>query len=131
MEGDARKVGDDDIAGYFVKAAFVNQVLNVAEGLGFRLAEVFPEALVLDKNNAGPEQIDVAVLTGDFLDRLFEAGNGAAADSEHVEEFVPEGLLLAALASDAGPLFREGDSAVADFIPGKWHGRMIAKSNPV
>jgi len=48
VEGDAGEVGDDDIARGFLGAAFVEQILEVLEGLGLGLAEVLAEALVLD-----------------------------------------------------------------------------------
>jgi len=103
VERDARKVGDDDVSGNFVDAAFARKVLNVAKGLRFGLAEVFAEAFVLDENNFGPEQIDVAVVAGDSLYRFFEARDDAAADAEDVEEFIPEGLLFCLFAFDACP----------------------------
>ena len=64
------------------------------EGLRLGLAEVFAETFVFDQQHAGPEQVNVAVVAGDFLDRLFKAGDHAAADAEDLEEFVPESLLF-------------------------------------
>lgn len=105
MERDAGKIGDDDVSGDFVDAAFTREVLNVTEGLRFRLAEVLAEAFMLDKNNFGPEQIDVAVFARDFLYGFLEDRNGAAADAKDIEEFVPESLLFGAFAGGACPFF--------------------------
>jgi len=53
-------------------------------------------------------------------------------DAEHIEELVPEGLFLGSLAPCAGPIVRELNGAVADFVPGKRHGRVLpAQGAPV
>ena len=117
MEGDAGEVRDDHITRGILGAAFVEQVLDVLKGLGLGFAEVLAEALVLDQQRAFPEQVNVAVLPGDALDRLFKAGHQPALDAEHVEELVPEGLFLGGLAPRAGPVMGELDGAVADFVP--------------
>jgi hypothetical protein len=49
---------------------------------------------VFDQQHAFPQQIDVAVAAIDLLDPFFEVGDAAAADAEHLEETVPEGLRL-------------------------------------
>jgi len=49
---------------------------------------------MLDKNNFGPEKIDVAVVAGDSLYRFLEAGYGAAVNAEDVEEVIPKCLLF-------------------------------------
>ena len=128
VERDAGKIGDDDVARDFVAAAFAREVLNVAEGLRFGLAEVFATALVFDENDAAPEEVDVAVVAGDSLYRFLEAGDGAARDAENIEKFVPEGLLFGLFALDSGPFLGEGDGAVANFVPRKRHGKgMLAE----
>ena len=65
VQGDAGEVGDDDVAGNFICAAFAREVLDVAERLRLGLAEVFAEALVFDEHDARPEKINVAVVAGD------------------------------------------------------------------
>jgi hypothetical protein len=101
--GDVGKVGNDDVAGNFICAAFTREVSDITERLRLGLAEILAEALVLDEHDTGPEQINVAVVAGDFLDRFFKTRYDAAADAEDVEEFVPEGLLFSSFALDACP----------------------------
>lgn len=128
MKRDTGKVGNDNVAGNFLGAAFPGEVLNVTESLRFRFAEVFAKSLVLDEHDARPEQVDVTVFAGDSLYRLFKAGDGAPLDAEDVKKFIPESLFLGSFALDARPFLREGDSAMADFVPGQGHGCMIAKT---
>ena len=117
VEGDAGEVRDNYVTRGVLGAAFVEQVLEVLKGLGLGLAEVLSEALVLDQQRGFPEQVNVAVLPRDALDWLLEAGHQPALDAEHVEELVPEGLFLGSLAPRAGPVMRELNGAVADFVP--------------
>ena len=63
VRGDAGKVGNDDVIG----ASFAREVSKVAERLRLRLAQVLAETLVLHEHDAGPEQINVAVVAGEFL----------------------------------------------------------------
>jgi hypothetical protein len=42
---------------------------------------------------------------------------GTEVSTEHIEELVPEALFLGGLAPSAGPVMRELNGAVADFIP--------------
>ena len=81
---------------------------------------------MLNEHDAGPEQINITVVTRDFLNRLFKARYDATANTEDIEEFVPERLLLCLLALDACPFLGKGDRAVPDFVPGKRHRSMIA-----
>src|SRR6185437_8538661 len=127
IEGDAGEVGNDDVARSIVHAPVSGEVLDIFEGLRLSLSEVLAEALVFNEQDAGPEKIDKTVLTGNFPDRFFKARDNATADTEDVEEFVPEGLLFGAFAFDAGPFLRKGNRTMADFVPGKRHRRMIAK----
>src|SRR5260370_6039681 len=103
VQGDAGKVGNDHVAGNFIFAALARKVLDVTERLRLRLAQVLAKALVLDEHDAGPEQVNVAVLAGDLLYRLFKASYRAAADTENIEELVPERLLFGLFARDARP----------------------------
>ena len=123
VQGDAGKVGDDDVAGD-VASAFViaGEVLDVAEGLGARFAEVFAEAFVFDDEDARPEEVDVAVVAGDFFDGILEAGDGASANAEDLEELVPKALGLGFFASFGGPFAGELNCVMADFVPANGHG---------
>jgi len=77
---------------------------------------------VFDQQHARPEKVNVTVGAGDFLHRLFKAGHHAALDAKDLEELVPEGLLLGALAPDASPFAGELDRVVPDFVPTDRHG---------
>ena len=103
MERDAGEVGNDDVAGDFVVAAFIDKCLDVIESLGLSTAEVLPGALVLHEQDAFPKQINCAVVPGEFFDGFFKARDGTAAHAEDVKEFVPEGLLLGCFTCDARP----------------------------
>ena len=64
-----------------------------------------------------PEQINEAPIAGELFHRLFEGGDGAAADAEDVEELVPEGLALGGFAGFAFPFPGKSDGAVANLVP--------------
>jgi hypothetical protein len=61
---------------------------------------------------------------------LFSRYN-ATADTEDIEELVPESLFFRSFAFDARPFLRKGDRTMADFIPRKRHRKTIAKARPV
>jgi hypothetical protein len=67
---------------------------------------------VFDEKYAFPESIDAAApgkhAGARELHLLFEDGDSAALDSEHVKEIVPEALRLRALGRLALPLAGEG-----------------------
>lgn len=129
VQGDSFKVGNDDVSGDFPGAAFAGQILDVAECLRFGFPEIRSGTLMLNKNNTPPEQVDEAILSGDFPDGFLEAGDYPAADAEYVEELVPERLFFGGFALFAGPLAGEPDRVVADFVPGQcWHVRENAGS---
>ena len=54
--------------------------------------------------------------------RLLEAGDGAAAFAEDVEELVPKRLRIAALAGGVAEVAAKGDGALADLVPTQGHG---------
>lgn len=119
---DPSDIRDDDVARDFGVAAFVGEVLNVFERLGFGFAEVLAETFVFDDDFAAPEAINVAVTAGDAFDRFLEGGNQPAFDAEDLKEFVPESLFLGALAFRALPFAGELDGVVANFVPRNRHG---------
>ena len=123
MQGNPREIGNDDVARDFVAPVVsLAKLADVVERLRFGFAEVFAERLVFDQQDARPEKVNVAVVAGDFLHRLFKAGDDAAFDAEDLKEFVPEGLFFGALAFDARPFAGELDRVVADFVPRDRHG---------
>ena len=72
---------------------------------------------MFDEQDARPEKINAPVVAGNFLYRLFKAGDDAAFDAEDLKEFVPEGLFFGALAFDASPFAGKLDRVLADLIP--------------
>ena len=130
VDGDAGEVGEDDVAGDFLLATLADEIADVAEGLGLRLAEVATEALVFDQQDAGPEEVDEAAVAGDLLDRLLKAGHELATQAEDLEELVPEGLLVGGLPRGARPFAGEADGVLADFVPTDGHGRGKADESP-
>ncbi|MFZ0828473.1 MAG: hypothetical protein WAO02_13720 [Verrucomicrobiia bacterium] len=123
MQGDAREIGDDDVARDFRVPAFVGEVLDVIECLRLRLAKVFAKTFVFDQQHAAPQQVNETVGSRNTFGRFFKAGDDAPFDAEDLKEFVPEGLFLGALAGCALPFAGELDSVVTDFVPTDRHGR--------
>ena len=128
MKCDACEIGNDDVTRNFVEPAFVDKPLDVVESLRLRSSKVFTEALVFDEENAGPKEINRAVVAGDFLNTFLEMRNEAALKPERLEEFVPERLFFSGFTLFARPAIGKLNRAMADFVPRKWHGRIIAKS---
>src|SRR6185437_14112958 len=94
MQGDAGEIRDDYIARNFIFAAFAREVMDVTKCLRLGPAKVFSKTLVLDEQDARPEEVNVTILAGKIFYRLFKAGDNATANSEHVEEFIPVSLLF-------------------------------------
>lgn len=110
-------------SGIFPVPPFAGQVLKVAKGLGFGLAQILAKGFVLDQHNARPEQVNQAVCAGDPFDRHLKAGDGPAGDAKDLKELVPERPLFRALAFGTRPVPRKPDRVVADFIPRNRHDR--------
>jgi len=90
------KIGDDDVTRDFVPAVRVaDEIADISECLGLRLAEVFATGFVFDEQHARPEEVNAPVVAGDFLYGFLEAGDDAAFDTEDLEKLVPEGLFSA------------------------------------
>ena len=74
-----------------------------------------PRELFLPESKAALAYLDLDV-------PVTEAGNDTPLDAKDLEEFVPKGLFLRALAFDASPIAGKLDRVVADFVPGNRHG---------
>lgn len=94
-----------------------------ANDLGVCFGEVFAAGFVFADASAGPEDVDAVGGAGEGFDGFFEGGDGAAGLAEDLEELVPEGVGLGVFFGGGGPVAREGDGALADFVPREWHGR--------
>jgi hypothetical protein len=93
-----------------------------SDGGAQRIAEVLAKRLVLDEKHPRPEKVNITVIAGDFLHRLFKAGNDAPFETEYLKEFIPEGLFFGALPFDASPFAGKLYRVMADFVPRNWHG---------
>ena len=125
VDGEGGEVGGDDVAGGFVFAAVVDEVGDVADGLGVGAVEVLAAGFVFADESARPEDVDAVGGAGEGLDGFLEGGDGAAGLAEDLEELVPEGLGFGAFAGGVGgvgPVAGEGDGALADLVPGEGHG---------
>ena len=117
VERDPIEVGENDIARQVVTAVISGEVLNVRERLRLRLVEAPAEALVFGEHHAAPEKVDVAILSVDLSDGLFERGQKTPPNTENGEELVPERLGFRLLARLFRPLAGEVDGVLPDFIP--------------
>jgi hypothetical protein len=77
---------------------------------------------VLDQYLARPEQVNVAVIAGNVLDRFLKAGYSTERDTEDFEELVPKDLLISLFPCGAHPFFGKGDGPVANLVPRQRHG---------
>lgn len=125
VDGYFLKVGDDEPAGKFLVAALVNEAADVVHALGMRFAEVLADRFVLDEAGAGPEEVNVAPVAGEFFYRFFERSEGATFFAENFEKIVPVSLALAGLRSVIGVIAGKGDGAAFDFIPTERHEVML------
>jgi hypothetical protein len=82
---------------------------------------------VFHEHDAGPEQINEAVLAGNSLYRFFKRRHDATADTKDVEKLIPESLFFSLFALDALPLFRKSNCEMSDFVPRERHGWILAK----
>jgi len=81
-----------------VVAVFAGEGLDVVHGLGLGSGEVAASGFVFGDEAAFPKKVDEVIAAGEVAEGFFEAGDGAAAEAETFEEFVPEGLGFSAFA---------------------------------
>jgi len=104
------------------------QRVEVRTGLIAGGDEIAPGALLLDQQDAGPEQVDEAGRVVEALDVFLVAGDGAPPNAEDVEELVVEALGLALLVGGVSSLAREVGGARPDLVPRKPHRRRQYRS---
>ena len=76
---------------------------------------------MFDDEDAGPKEVDVAVVAANLFHRLFETGDGAASNAEDLEELVPEAFGLGFFARLGGPFAGKLDGVVANLVPANRH----------
>ena len=107
------EVAHEDVA----RAVALGHRVEIFPGLPVRLAEITPGALLLDDQDARPEQVDEARAVVQLADMLLVARHRPAAHVEHLEELVVEALRLALLVRGVPPLLGEGRRADPHFVP--------------
>ena len=112
------EIADEDVAGALV----FGQGVEILPGLPVGLAEIATGALLLDDQDAGPEEIDEAGAVVELGDVVLVAGDRAPPDAEHPEEVVVEALRLAGLVLGLAPFAGEFGGPDADLVPGQAHG---------
>ena len=116
------EIADETLA----RAFAFGQGEDVAGGLNGGADEVSAEGFLLDQDDAGPEQINETLRAGEFLDGLFVDRHIAAADAEHGEEGVPEGVGIAAFIAVTGVIGGKHGGAGAQIVEGKAHAPVVA-----
>src|SRR5208282_4499006 len=78
--------------------------------------------LLLDQEDAFPEEVYEAAAVPQELYRLFVCGYSTSTDAEYLEKLIVESLSFALLVFGVLPVFGESGSASAYFIPAFVHG---------
>jgi hypothetical protein len=117
VQAKAGEVRDQHVA----RQVAVLEAGEVVAGLAVGADQVLAARLVLDQEDALPQQVDEPAGAVLAPDRHFEAGDPAPVHAEHVEERVPEGLGLGAFGRLALPLLGERDRPRLDLIPAQRH----------
>ena len=111
------EVAHEDVARKFV----LFESGKIVEGLLLGTSKVPARALLLHEQHTLPKQVDEAALVAEPIDRLLEAGDAAAGDAEHLEEFVVKGLALTPLVAGVLPFFGKTRGVCFDLVPAKAH----------
>ena len=110
------------------RPVLLGQGVEVFPGLTIGEGEIASGTLMLDDQDAGPEQINVTVRVVEPLYVLLVARDGSAPDPEYLEEVVIEALRLALLVGRVSPLLGEGGGAGANLVPRQAH-QIVASLN--
>ena len=115
---EAPEVADQDIARPFP----LGQAVEILPGLPVGDFEIAPFALLLDDQDARPEQVDEPGAVIQLLHMRFVARDGTSPYTGNLEELVVEALRLTLLVGCVLPLVSESGSADTNFVPGQAHG---------
>ena len=113
------EVADQDVSGALV----FGQRVEVLSGLVVSAGQVADGALLLDDQDAGPEQVDVPRAFVHIGDVFLVAGGRAPLNAKGSEDVVVKALRPALLVGAVLPLACEVGGAGANLIPGQSHGR--------
>ena len=116
-EFEVLEIADQDVAGLLV----FREGIEIAAGLLVGLLQIAPGALLLDDQDARPEEVDESARVVELPHVLLVAGHGLPAHPEDAEEVVVEALGLALLVVGVRPLPGEGRRSDADLVPGQAH----------
>ena len=81
------------------------------------LGQIASRALLLNEQDARPEQIDETVAVVELRDVRFIARHATSTHTEDVEELVVEALCVSGFVGGIVPFAREGGGAGAYFVP--------------
>ena len=117
VEFEGLEIADEDVAG---PVAF-GQGVEVFARLAVGAREVAARALLLDDEDARPEEVDVAAGVVEAPHVLLVARDGAPPDAEDLEEVVIKTLRLAFFIGRARPGAGEARRAHTHLVPGEAH----------
>ena len=107
------EIADEDVAGTFP----LLERIEVLSGLTVGFAEIAAGALLLDDQDARPEQVDEAGTVVELRYMLLIARHRPALHSEHAEEGVVEAVRFARLANRIAPFVGECGRTDPDLVP--------------
>ena len=116
------KVADQDVAGPFP----LGQAVEILPGLPVGSGQIASRALLLDNQDARPEQVDEPGPVIQLADMLLVARDGPAPPSEDMEEVVVEALRLTLLVGRVLLLAGKVGSPGAHFVPRQAHGLQVS-----
>ena len=117
MKLEGLEVARQDVAGAFV----LRKRVEILPGLTVGAGEIAPGALLLDDQDARPEQVHEPRPVVQLAHMLLVARDGTALHPEDLEEVVVEALRLALLVGRVGPRVRKFCRPHANFVPGQPH----------
>ncbi len=103
------------------RAVALGQRVEILPGLFVGRFQVAPGALLLDDENARPEQVNEPGAIVELGDVLLVAGNLTTAFPKDLKELVVEALRLALLVRGVLPVFGKDGGAVAHLVPRQAH----------
>ena len=121
MQFKGLEVAHQDIA----RPLALGEGVEVHTRLRVALLEVAPAVLLLDREHAWPEQVDVARTIVELPSVLLVSRDGAASDSEDCEEVSVEAPRLAGFAGSILPHLGELSRLVANLVPRESHRLLL------
>lgn len=99
----------------------LGQVVQIANGLVYRVVQAFAARLVLHQQHAGSKQVHKALCAAQLFDVQLEGGDAFVGDAKDFKEVDPKRLGLAVFVAGVGPGFSEKQCSGIYFVPIKTH----------